>query len=672
MQKMLEKHVNTKLFFINLITAFLLNIFLEYMERKSFAAVLLFMDERTFMFFYNTLLIFMILSPVFLTKKKYFVYVVLTGLCFLIGLTNGIVLNNRNTPFTAVDLTIAKSTLPILGNYFATWQIVLGILGLTISIFVLVSLYLFSPEYRKDFSIKRGIYLLMIFTVFLLSVTYYGKKTHQLQKRFDNLISGYKEYGVAYCFIVTLCDTGIDRPIEYSRDHVNQLMKKVDKKWTKLAKEKRKPNLIFIQLESFFDITSVKGLYFPEDPLPVLHSLQKEYISGKLSVPVYGAGTINTEFEVISAMDTDYFGTGEYPYRSILHKTQCDSMAYWMKDEGYISTVLHNNNVSFYDRDAVFTNLGFDYFISSENMYLKTFTDSGWAKDSVLKNEILNVLDTTPEKDYIYTISVQGHGDYPDTPIENPPIQVYGDTNPSHKNQVLYYTKQIHEMDAFIGNLIQSLEEYPEDVILVFYGDHLPGLGYESADLKKANKFQTPYVIWDNFGYSKNKKKEESKNLQSWELASKVLSMTDLDTGVLHRYQRTMAGSKKYKNNQKLLQYDLLYGSRFSLEAEGKRNPTDLQYTLRDIRIHDLKSYKEGYLIGGQGFTDSSRVYVNGILVKSHVNNANVIHVPSVNLNEEDEIIIQQVSETNENIILASSEPYYYHSDFVTPLYKSR
>lgn len=46
-------------------------------------------------------------------------------------------------------------------------------------------------------------------------------------------------------------------------------------------------------------------------------------------------------------MNIDYFGTGEYPYRSILHKTTCDSIAYWLKEKKYASSVIHNNNASF-------------------------------------------------------------------------------------------------------------------------------------------------------------------------------------------------------------------------------------------------------------------------------------------------------------------------------------
>ena len=36
-----------------------------------------------------------------------------------------------------------------------------------------------------------------------------------------------------------------------------------------------------------------------------------------------------------------------------------------------------------------------------------------------------------------------------------------------------YYVQQIYEMDQFIGELIDQIENYHEDVVVVFYGDHL-------------------------------------------------------------------------------------------------------------------------------------------------------------------------------------------------------
>ena len=46
---------------------------------------------------------------------------------------------------------------------------------------------------------------------------------------------------------------------------------------------------------------------------------------------------------------------------------------------------------------------------------------------------------------------------------------------------------QIHEMDQFVKELTDALADYPEDVILVMYGDHLPTMGLTVEDLK--NKY---------------------------------------------------------------------------------------------------------------------------------------------------------------------------------------
>ena len=90
-----------------------------------------------------------------------------------------------------------------------------------------------------------------------------------------------------------------------------------------------------LQLESFFDPTHMKDLEFSEDPVPNFRKLKEEFSSGYLTVPSVGAGTANTEFEVITGMNLEYFGPGEYPYKTILRKTTAESINYNLKDIGY-------------------------------------------------------------------------------------------------------------------------------------------------------------------------------------------------------------------------------------------------------------------------------------------------------------------------------------------------
>ena len=79
-----------------------------------------------------------------------------------------------------------------------------------------------------------------------------------------------------------------------------------------------KPNIILIQLESFFDSAEAEFFTTSKDPIPTFHSLMKNYSSGYFKVPSVGAGTANTEFEVLTGMNLRYFGPGEYPYKTLL------------------------------------------------------------------------------------------------------------------------------------------------------------------------------------------------------------------------------------------------------------------------------------------------------------------------------------------------------------------
>ena len=62
-------------------------------------------------------------------------------------------------------------------------------------------------------------------------------------------------------------------------------------------------------------------------------------------------------------------------------------------------------------------------------------------------------------------------------------------------------------MDNFVKELTDRLADYPEDVVLVMYGDHLPTMGLTVEDVENKYLFQTEYVMWDNFGLKQKERK---------------------------------------------------------------------------------------------------------------------------------------------------------------------
>ncbi|MEE1228172.1 MAG: sulfatase-like hydrolase/transferase, partial [Lachnospiraceae bacterium] len=663
---------------VNVLTALILSFYLELMERKSLSLVWQFIHQRTFVFLYGCLIIFVSLQVLMLTRRRLFMYIFVTGVWASIGTINGMVLNSRKTPFAAVDLTIAKSILPVLPSYLATWQIVLIIAVIFILVILFVCLFLYLPPTRKKIPYKVNAAVVTVILAVFSMITYFGVGQGRLIRRFDNLINGYQDYGVVYGFCVTALDTGIDRPINYSRRNVKKILKEVNSEMKKkdafFQGEKRRPNVIFIQLESFYDPTQMKNLQFSEDPIPYFHKIQKQYTSGRLTVPVYGAGTINTEFEVITGMNVHHFGTGEYPYRSVLEKKQCDSMARWMREEGYESSVIHNNNSSFYDRNIVLANLGFQNFISSENMNIESHNAAGWAKDQVLEGYIMDTLRTTSKKDLIYAISVQGHGDYPTSPQTEGSIRVSGaGYQEGYLNQMTYYANQIHEMDDFIKNLLGKLSRFKEDTVVVAYGDHLPGLGIETKDLKKGTRFQTPYFIWDNFGLSRSLKEKDSGNIHAYQLASKVFEQIHMTRGTINRFHQAEDGHKKAQEKTqkrlKLLEYDMLYGANFAWAGKEPLEPTEIRFAVNLPEIREVREDQGYYYLIGSGFTDNSRVSERGIHLTTQKISDTVLKITDGSLHDGASLVVNQVSSTNDKIILDSSKEFIYHKDSLLPMY---
>lgn len=644
----------------------ILEIILEICDWRSVELFFVFFEERTWVFFYNCMIVFLTFIPVFLVKRKLFVYILVSCVWLGIGITNGTMLGYRNTPFSAVDIALLKSTFPVLTNYLAEWQIVGIAILLIVLIVALVCLFLYCPKSEKRMTFSRRIVCVLAIVFVFIGSTKYGVEKGLLEDRFSNIRLAYRAYGTPYCFGITLIDNGIDRPFDYNRARVEKLVKNINKKYKKLEKEeKQTPNIIFLQLESFFDITRMKDLEFSEDPMPYFRDYLDKYTSGLVSTPSYGAGTVNTEFEVLTGMNKNYFGAGEYPYKSILMESTCESAPYVLKEEGYTAHAIHNNNASFYDRDYVYTNLGFDTFTTIEMMNMIEYNPVGWAKDKVLTRYINDALDSTENQDYVYTVSVQPHGEYPTEPMEGITIEVTGAESEERNHQFSYYSQQLKEIDAFLHSLIESLEKRGEDTVLVVFGDHLPSLDIETEHLAVGNKFETDYFIWDNIGLS-----EEDENLETYYLYSKLFEQLGLDNGIMNRYHQAYKDSGSYSKNMKLLQYDMLYGNDFIYGGKNPYQPTDMRFGVKDVYFTSLTEFTEGRMVyfGGMNFTPYTRIYVNGVLAETDYHNPYLIKWKDGALKEGDELYIIQKSKTNQHPILWRSPEYVYVGDGVVEL----
>ncbi|MFR4021083.1 MAG: LTA synthase family protein, partial [Clostridia bacterium] len=399
-----------------------IDLVIETLARHSLIQSMAFLFGHPLVSISNVLLIFAIISLSMLFRRRIFALVLLGMIPMAVGIANGVILSNRMTPFTVKDFSNLKDGAAIITTYFSTVTLILAIVGIALLVFGGVILFRKAPKLDRKIQYKQVIAVILIIGLLTVGVIKINTKTGVLDTFFANLATGYSDNGVVYSFMVTWIDTGIDKPKDYSKEEIEGIFSKgelgEDNIYTPGKDDdtdvKSKPNIIYLQLESFIDPTRVKDVKFSKDPVPNFRKLMKEYSSGYLTVPAVGAGTANVEFEVMTGISAKFFGPGEYPYKSVLTEKTCEAAPYDFKQLGYGTHAIHNHRGAFYNRNKVFANMGFDTFTCLEYMNNVMKTPKNWAKDSLLTEQILDALNSTEGSDYIYTISVQGHGAYPD------------------------------------------------------------------------------------------------------------------------------------------------------------------------------------------------------------------------------------------------------------------
>lgn len=645
----------------NVVLSVLMAFLLEVLGRQTFdLSAIGFVNERTKVFLYSIFIIFLTYSVVLIVKRRLFFYILVTLLWSIVGIVNFMMLSSRNTPFTYVDVTLMKSVLPVMANYFTPLEITaIGAL-LLILLILLVVCYMYLPM-EHHLGRKREWVKFVIICVAFAGVTKYSFKTGMLTDKIHNIRIAFSDYGTPYCFSITALKNGIEKPATYSKKRIDKIENRTKKAIAKKEKNEKKnhetiqkPNVIFVQLESHFDITQVKGIKFNKDPLPNFHKYMKGYSSGHLAMPSYGAGTANSEFEVITGMNLDHFGAAEYPYKTILQETTTESMATLLKSYGYKAHAIHDNSAAFYDRDLVFSQLGFDTFTTKESMNITKWTENGWAKDYILTGYINDCLNSTKGQDYIYCISVQGHGDYPTTEvIENPEIKVSGIKDEALRNKYTYYANQVYQMDHFVGQLVQSLKKRNEKTILVMYGDHLPSLDIEDKDLTYGNKYETSYFIWDNMGL-----KKKDGTIQAYDLSSEILNKLHIHTGVMNSYHQTRKGTKNYQKDMKALQYDMLYGKRYVWNQKNPFKATNITFGIRNLEITKAYETEDSIFLVGNNFTNYCQVYVGDVKINTTYHNEHLLEVSKSDLKDGNIFKVSIVSKAPK--VLRSSKTYVY------------
>lgn len=338
-----------------------------------------------------------------------------------------------------------------------------------------------------------------------------------------NQQQNYGENGISLAFTMNVKNTIVPKPPGYSEISIASLAESLNElvgASKASASNDQLPNVIFIMNEAFWDPTLLPGVKFSEDPIPTVRRLQKESTSGYLLSPQFGGGTSNVEFEVLTGQSMSNLPAGSVPYQQYIGKP-IPSMAGYFKNQGYRSVAIHSYEGWFWNREVVYKHMGFDDFKSKEDFENPEYRGAFISDDEVSRS-IINEVEANDNPTFIYAVTMENHGPYDDNRYGETEIKVEGDLTDKARNTLQTYAQGARYADRSLQMLIDYFEKSDEPTVVVFYGDHLPMLGYDydvyaqsgfvhtgksdQWSLEEQKRMHSvPFVMWSNMDLPKER-----------------------------------------------------------------------------------------------------------------------------------------------------------------------
>lgn len=255
------------------------------------------------------------------------------------------------------------------------------------------------------------------------------------------------------------------------------------------------PDIIVVMSESFWDPTKLPGVSFSFDPMPTVRRLAV----GALVSPAFGGGTCNVEFEFLTGFSNAFLPYGSLPYQQYI-KRQIPSLAHALKAQGYGAIALHPFHKTFWNRDTVYPHMGFDRFDGEEEgRFVKAERRGGVASDRALSQAIMAEVDDAQRPVFLFAVSMQNHGPY--APGRYPRrIEATGSLTKPEQGMIETFADGIFDADEGLRLLVEWAGQRKRPTVIVFFGDHLPGLGPNFGLYSRTGFLQQPKRAFLNMG----------------------------------------------------------------------------------------------------------------------------------------------------------------------------
>ena len=439
----------------------------------------------------------------------------------------------------------------------------------------------------------------------------------------------YRYYGVITSFLTNLTNLEITKPETYSEEAVNAILDDVEagEKYTTQPlypesygattpadEVEKQPTIIYVMNESYWDVSELEehGFVFDTDVSANLHALQQTSASGRAYSPSFGGGTCDVEFEALTGYAVSYLPNGSKPYQQHVTKPMF-ALPNYLKTQGYQTAAIHCFWAKYWSRDTAYPNLGFDDFISLEDMHhvqkvRKHYWTSGLVTDDTMADQIIQQYETMKADSdapvFLHAVTMQNHtnynrDNYPDeerVKVIAHPVGI----KPSTIGALEDFATGIRDADAMLGKLTAYFAQVDEPVILVFWGDHYNPIdsnydiftasGYASGESSDPRLHQTTLLMWSNY----TDQPVELGTVAAYDISPVMMNLYGLKQPIYFQYlnrqlqaayrantrgvvmnrdgstTRTPTSlQEQWSEKHWLLQYDLMFGKGYALSRMG-------------------------------------------------------------------------------------------------------
>ncbi|WP_027108840.1 LTA synthase family protein [Lacticigenium naphthae] len=460
-----------------------------------------------------------ILFIVFIWLYSLIGHIVLTSMIYLITtLVIGIItlqkMSMRGEPLYPSDIEMINEVSFLLKMAGPLTTVMLGI--------VLMSIFIGAILWKKKTSglqqitfykkhKKRRVLLFILSTLLLYYVGQFNNQTNKVRAVYDQYAywipysqdMNYYNNGFVAGFLYNLSGESIGNPDQYSKKTIAEIASTYQKVAEEVNQDRMETlddtNIIFIMNESFSDPYEISKMTKYNDPIPYYRKIAGETVSGFTLAPAYGGGTANSEFEALTGFSLEPLApTISTPYTQLVSELDnMPSLAKSFKEKGLYATAIHPFNTTMYKRREAYEKLGFDEFIYDDTMtHTATLSKDGYISDRSAYKEIFHVMEQTVEKDFIHLVTMQNHTPYANKYDEEELVF----ESRSNRKQIEGYFQDLHHSDLALKQLIEAAESYPEEMVIVFWGDHLPSIYGEEVKsaMIQEEQYKTPYFIFSS------------------------------------------------------------------------------------------------------------------------------------------------------------------------------